>query len=346
MKRILLIVTVYRIGERIFPIIPKLSEFAKIDVMLVYQMSKKETWYGDKDMRIKFKDDYGKYFDNVYDMDGDRLSVKGIDLSVYDLVIYDDNRDKHNINEVYKKIDCPVLANVHGNWWLNGKRNHNMDEHNKAFDYVSVFGNKEKNEYKNNSHILVGGIPSNDDLKYYDRTNDYILVIVNFLGNRFSPYSVNVNEEFIKKTKLLELQKKYNKKVVFKLKSRRDHPFPQKDYDYVKSIVPKELDYITIMDFEDNNQLICGAFLVISAPSTFAFKSIQKKIPTILIKDSGIIGNFDGFPGLINLNDDILKNIEYQIENGIDDNLIENLVEGGADFTSTDKYINNVRRLL
>ena len=87
-------------------------------------------------------------------------------------------------------------------------------------------------------------------------------------------------------------------------------------------------------------------FFYLIFDDAFAFKSIQKRIPTILIKDSGIIGNFDGFPGLINLNDDILKNIEYQIENGIDDNLIENLIEGGTDFTSTDKYIDNVRRLL
>ena len=50
--------------------------------------------------------------------------------------------------------------------------------------------------------------------------------------------------------------------------------------------------------------------------------------------------------GIRDVVDHFLKNIEYQIENGIDDNLIENLVEGGADFTSTDKYINNVRRLL
>ena len=101
------------------------------------------------------------------------------------------------------------------------------------------------------------------------------------------------------------------------------------------------------MDFEDNNQLICGAFLVISAPSTFAFKPIQKGIPTILIKDSGIIGNFYDYSGLISLDDDILENVEFQI-NDVDKNKkwIENTIEGGTDFTSTKKYIDNVKKLL
>ena len=268
MKKILLIATVYRVGERIYPIIPELSKFCELDIIFVNQMSDDFTWYGDNDMRNKFKEDYNKYFNKIYS--GSYTSINPIlnkiDFSKYDLTIYDDNRPRYDLDKLYNecnKNNCAVLGNIHGNWWINGKQNYNVDSYKKVFDYVSVFGNNERDKYDDKSYMLVGGIPSNDDLKYYERTNDYILIIVNYLGNRWSPYPITVNEEFIKKTKLLELQKKYNKKVVFKLKSRADHPYPQKDYDYIKSIVPKGLDYVTIMDFEDNNQLICGAFLVI-----------------------------------------------------------------------------------
>ena len=33
---------------------------------------------------------------------------------------------------------------------------------------------------------------------------------------------------------MLELQKEFNKEVVFKLKSRKDHPYPEKDIEYIK----------------------------------------------------------------------------------------------------------------
>ena len=41
MKKILLIATVYRVGERIYPIIPKLSEEFEVDVLKTSQMGNK-----------------------------------------------------------------------------------------------------------------------------------------------------------------------------------------------------------------------------------------------------------------------------------------------------------------
>ena len=46
MKKILLIATIYRVGERIYPIIPELSKEFKVDVLKTAQMGNKITWYG------------------------------------------------------------------------------------------------------------------------------------------------------------------------------------------------------------------------------------------------------------------------------------------------------------
>jgi len=155
------------------------------------------------------------------------------------------------------------------------------------------------------------------------------------------------DENFMKQSKILELQNKYNKKVVFKLKGRADNPNPQNDFDYLNSIVPEGLDYEIIMDFPDNNQLICGSFLVISAPSTYAFKSIQKGIPTILINGAGILGNFYDFGGLVELEkDNIIEKVEEQISFGRNNEFIQNTIEGGINFNSANVYVNNIRKLL
>ena len=64
MKKILLIVTVYRVGERIYPIIPSLSKIAHIDVLFVNEMCNEMKWYGDKDPRHKFHSMYDEFFKN------------------------------------------------------------------------------------------------------------------------------------------------------------------------------------------------------------------------------------------------------------------------------------------
>lgn len=381
-KKVLLIATIFRVGERIYPIIPELHKFVDIDLLQINEMSKELKWYGTEDPRIKFHKEYDKYFDKI--IDGGRQSIeeygaknaypcteiKNLDVDEYDLIIFDDDRDRHGVWYIYDQVKdrIPMVGNVHGNWWsaLDGylDKSHIQKFHQKTFNYASVFGVKERDSYNPNDYILAGGIPSNDDLKYYDRTDDFILVIVNFLGHMRDItikyphgymwkgsvpefYRVLVDEDFIKNAKLVELQKKYNKKVVFKLKGRAAHPYPKKDFDYLKTIVPKELDYEVIMDFPDNNQLICGSSLVISAPSTFAFKPIQKGIPTILINGAGIVGNFQDYRGLIELGkDNILDRVEKEISLGRDESFIKNTIEGGLDFTSTERYVKNIMGLL
>lgn len=368
-KKILLIVTVYRVGERIHPVIPELHKFADLDLLQINEMSEGLKWYGTDDPRVLFHEKYDEYFDKIFD--GGRSSIeqygarnhtpceviKDLDVSEYDLVLYDDDRDRHGVWYIYDQVKdrIPMVGNVHGNWWssLDGflEKSHIKQFYQKSFNHASVFGNKEKNSHIPNDYILSGGIPSNDELKYYDLTNDFILVIVNFLGVMKGGipdfYRVLFDEDFMHQSGLLELQKQYNKKVVFKLKGRAAHPYPRDDFDYLRTIVPKDLDYEIIMDFPDNNQLICGSFLVISAPSTFAFKPIQKGIPTVLIDGAGIVGNFQDYRGLIELGkDNVLDRVEKEISLGRDESFIKNTIEGGLDFTSTEKYVQNIKRLL
>ena len=242
-----------------------------------------------------------------------------------------------------------MVANTHCNTTLNLQpRNFIVNYYKKIFDYCFVNGNIEKNAYEDTSYLINGGIPSNDALKNYKKTNQYILVITNFLGHApVCPFEIKFDKQLFNQMKLLELQKKYNKKIIIKTKSRitQSHHYT-KDHDYLESILPKDLNYEIITDFIDNNRLICDSFLVIGPTSTFCFKPIQKGIPTILINKAGITGNFYNYRSLIDINDNFLENVEKEINAGRDTEYINSILEGGSEYKSTEIYINSLKNLL
>ena len=291
MKKILLIATVYRVGERIYPIIPSLSKLADIDVLFVNEMSNEMEWYGDKDPRNKFYSMYGEFItDKFYGhLNSNKQNFNDFDVSKYDLVLYDDNRNRYDL----------------------------------------------------------GGIPANDALKKYKRNDEYILVIVNYLGNRACPFPVKFDGNLIEKTGLIELQREFNKKVLFKLKSRLDHPFPDKDITYLKSIVPSELEYEYMIECEgDDNSLISDSFITISAPGTMSLKSIQKGIPTIMVKDSGQNDFFNNYKGLLPLDTQLIfDEIERQHNVGRDIDFISNVITGGENYNSTEVFVNKLMEI-
>ena len=84
MKRILFVTSQYRVGERIYPIIPELAKEFDVDLLKLYQMSKGHRWVGDYDMRTKFDAEYLHFFNDVYE--------NTCDVKNYDLIISDDNR--------------------------------------------------------------------------------------------------------------------------------------------------------------------------------------------------------------------------------------------------------------
>ena len=77
------------------------------------------------------------------------------------------------------------------------------------------------------------------------------------------------------------------------------------------------------------------------------FKSIQQGIPTVLIKDAGVLGHFWDYRGLVDMNTQkIFDEIERQYSSGKEVDFIENVIEGGIDFTSIEKCINGIKSVL
>lgn len=343
MKKILLVATVYRIGERIYPIIPELSKYAQIDLYRTAQMSDNITWYGDNDCRL--------LFDKLYESYADKIYTELPDIKLYDLIIFDDCRPRNGLKEISaiaREAGIPTIANYEGNGYFDLD---NVERDIKHWDYLSLFGSKDFYLHSNHPHgnskkFLTGGIPANDKLKDYDLSEDNILVIVNFLGNRHCPFNIQVDENFINLSGIKRLQEAYDKNIIFKLKSRKDQPDIDLDINYINKIA-SGLKYDIVIDCEDDNELICNSFVVISAPSTLALKSIQKGIPTICIKNSGLDGCFYNYKGMVELDtQSIYDEFERQYNEGRDEEFILNTIEGGINYKSTEQYINNIKGII
>lgn len=352
-------------GERVYPLIPEFHKFADIDLLQVNELSKEAPKYGNIDYRDIFNKKYLQYVDKIYNIPINKEYPQKYftpsDVKKYDLIFFDEVRMRYGLKLLYKhkREDCIMVANTHCNSTLNPKTNNSAVEghshanyisqgHKKIFDFCFVHGETEKKAYGSPSHIISGGIPSNDALKDIEITNKHILIVVNFLGHApVCPYKVRFNKDLFNKMNLLKLQKKYNKKIVIKTKSRRiQSKHYTKDHEYIKSILPKELDYEIITDYEDNNKLICDSFLVIGSTSTLCFKPIQKGIPTILINKAGTIGSFYNYRSLIDIDENFLENVDKEISYTRDKSYIDNILEGGSTYSSTEVYVKNIKKLL
>ena len=167
-------------------------------------------------------------------------------------------------------------------------------------------------------------------IKYKDIEKKHILVIVNFLGNAGNVSTGNgtffklFDKDVFDDMNLLSLQAQSGYPVVIKLKTRPDTNI-EKDKQYLTSILLDELDYKILYDVEDDNKLIGESVEVYSAPSTLALKPIQLQIPTTLIPGTGQSG--------IVLDD-------Y----GINKNYIEDTIQGGLDFNSTEYFIEYIKQ--
>jgi len=349
-KRGLLIATVHRVGERIYSAIPRLSELADFDLLLIDEMSNEMTWYGDSDPRISFHQKYNKYFTNTFDAgfhstnQNPHSILKTMETSVYDLVIYDDDRSRYGLSTLYSRIKAPVFGCTHGSGTGFGS-DRVIKGTGTIFDYIGVFGKRDVDENRGNDKVVPIGIPSNDILKEYTRTNEYILVIVNFLGNRTAPYKIKFDADFIEQSRLADLQSELKLPIVFKLKSRNDHRDVAGDYEYVKRIA-HGLQYEIKMDVSDDNELISAAKVVISAPSTMAFKAIALKIPTICIKEAGNAdGHWDNYFGLVDVFN-VYDEYHNQISEPYSSTFLKETIEGGTDFSSTDVFINAIKKTM
>jgi hypothetical protein len=361
-KRILVVATIYRCGEKIYPVIPHLCEKYEVDVCMFNQMSEKTPWYGNIDPRpdfYKWCSDSGANIiqgpsaTEVSKKYNSLSIIRMLDLSKYDLILLDDNFTKGGwgtplfCREARKK-GVVVVATPHGNHEF--ARYGIGEKIGDIFDYSFVFGDKEK--YKlgskyNNKFLLSGGIPSNDVLKNYKLTGENILIVVSYV-DKFNSRKKNQNgylpftESTFLQLKIPELQKKYGLGVVVKEKSRF-----KKGLDFSLKGLEKYDGVKVIMDHPDNNQLIAEAALLVSAPSTLCFKSIQLGIPTVLLKQYGMTGNFYNYDGLVDLDtDDVDAAIAKAMAGGIQRDFIEETIAGGNDFTSTNIYLKYIDDIL
>ena len=333
MPRILFVTTQYRVGERIYPIIHKLSEKYSLDLVKLYQMDPSYKWSGDNDLRNNFDTKYLKYFDNVYKYENINSTQiryfsepenNNIDYSKYNLIITDDNRTFNGLGDIYRQRKCLQLACSHG------VSEHGYEIYNvgKSYDGCFVFGQK---EVKHN-HQIPAGIPANDKLSnYLNIKKKHILVIINYLGHEGQISTGNgtffklFDKQVFDSIDLLSLQQQSGYPVVIKLKSRIGLNM-QKNKQYLNSILPESLDYNIVYDVEDDNKLIAQSAEVYSAPSTLALKPIQLGIPTTLIPETGQTGIF----------------YDYETNK----NFIEDTLEGGKDFNSTQCFLNYIERCI
>jgi len=354
MKKILIVVSVYRQGERIHPIIPKLASEFELSLLCVHQMAEHIPWNGTIDMRKYFHDTYDEYFSHIYQ------NRKQIDYSIYDAIILDDCRDKGEeipyklIYKEAKKYNTIVFGNQHGNRDFN-KKQWEIDHVNQVFDYCFIFGEYVKKlimEHTDKDVYIPAGIPSNDILNNYDRTNEYILVITNFLANERKVFPTSFGDQFVKDIKLKQLQDKYNIPVIVKIKNRDRHfaignPY-QKDINFVNSVLSNNrITGNVIRDVDDDNLMIANAHSVIGISSTLCFKPIQLGIPTIVLEG----GNYKGAFGIYKHyysgdHPPCDKMIESQLKLGRDEEYIDQALTGGKDYSSIDTYIKQFKERL
>lgn len=368
MANILFVATVYRTGEKIYPIIKDLSRDHKVDVLLLYQMSRQTSWMGDFDMRKLFynncknlkiydgpsfgsnTDENGAAYEKFFSKLDNTLPIKH-----YNLAIVDNNITVHGghmsmFYEWCQKQGVTVVSAPHGNRDFKGYRV--SSRFGRHFDYSFVFGPKERNglisedgSKKYRRRYLSGGIPANDGLKNLTWKKEYILIVPSItdpkqiLGpvKHFRPFT---KEEF-DRLGILEVAEKIHKPIIIKEKNKQKY-----NSSFLRdSLRNYPVDFI--LDAIDDNELIANACCVISAPSTMAFKPIQMGIPTVILNGHGMLGNFFDYPGLTECDKKSFhKQFYKQIESGKHCDFIENTLTGGLDFSSTKIYVDIINDML
>jgi len=339
-KNILFVTTQYRAGERIYPIIPYLNKQHNLDLLQIYHMHPTSgKWGGNRDGRKIFNNKYKNYFTSIF------TNISDISFDKYDLILSDDCRIQTGLGEIYSKRKCLMIGNSHGN----NRFGYPIANFQKCFDGCFVFGEKEVIY----PHLIAGGIPSNDQLVTYKNIEKkHILIITNFLGNvpsytdpwgfKFLP----MDQTFFDKLELKKLQKKYNKPIVIKIKSREDGNYIN-DLNYLHNILPKDLDYRILVDVEDDNKLIAESVAVIGHGSTMMLKPLQLGIPTAIIKNYGYTDQENCLYKDCNFVVD-LDPLQITTALNIHDHstFISKTIEGGQEFNSTFYYTNYINQMI
>lgn len=343
-------------SEKLFGLIPDLAKSFKVDIYCIGQMSLNREWEGDIDLRKNILESLKPHLENIIIGEGinyfkqqAKKTLSYVDIKNYDLILYDDNRlhPRLQMPQLYieaKRHNIPVIGNSHGNQDAAIK---NYKAFGKSYDYAFVFGNPDKKRYSrwfDESRLLVGGIPSNDELKEYELNPKHLLVIPNFLANRKSPFKINFGKTWANIA--IELANQYNLPIVIKQKTRSDDRNYVKNVKYIKSIFKNNSNLTIINDTEDLNRLIADSAIVLSAQSTLAFRPMAMGIPTVLIKGSGQLGNLEGYPYQCELSYESVKTMFKKFNRKRAKMHVKRVIAGGSSFNSTEIYINELKKII
>lgn len=337
-KSILFVTTQYRTGERVYPIIPFLAKDYNLDLYKTYHMHPQTgRWGGDKDLRKVFDTQYGKFFKETFS------EVNNINFSKYNLIITDDCRVQSGMEKIYAKRQCLLVGNSHGN----NAYYYPVKNLNVCFDGCFVFGRQEVTH----SHLIPGGVPSNDVLANYKNIEKkHILIVTNFIKTGFTDLNgftfIPNNKDFFDGMNILKIQQHYNKPVVIKIKSREGGDYVN-DINFIEASLPEGLDYKILVDVEDDNLLIAESVAVIGHGSTMMLKPLQLGIPTAIIKNYGytdqgssIYGNCTAVVDL-----DHKKIMEVLAIKDHSEFILE-AVQGGNTFNSIFYYLDFIKQII
>jgi len=344
--KILFVATIYRCGEKVYPILPLLAKEFEVDVLLHNEMRREFAWPGPKDPRPSFYDECKRLGLKII-KDHRHASFDG-----YDLVFIDDNFCKSSlglpdVSRKAKAANAKVVGCPHGNHEFARMRKFiDWD----VLDYTFVFGEKEQSmmfDGKYANKMIPGGMPDNDCLANCERTDSHILIVPGYLPsqnsslknkNGYHPFT----EELFLKSGILDLQQKYGLPVIVKEKTRS-----KKNLKKSLGCLEKYDGVSVIMDHDDINDLVSSSKAVIGSPSTLCFKSIQIGIPTVLLKGSGMVGNFYDYKGLLDNDKNLISSeLDRQYNQGRDEDFISRTLSGGMEFNSSEIYINKIREIL
>lgn len=370
-EQLVFISTIHRMAERIITAAVDMSD--KYDVILVnLGQASKNTDYAAKDRYQAYIENHQNRFLRIFDAPKLRSKRdigtpgyrKGLD-KLYDsidweavaCVVMDDSRNKNAESSVYQRcqgLGVPVIANAHGNMNFKSRKKWYGRGQNRFFDRMFVFGSDDRDDLIAEGcedFFLLGGIPSNDALRDVPRKSDYILVITNFLFKNQLPqdkFECGRNRAFDREAlegmRLLELQKKLNKPVVFKLKHRLGADL-EAEMKALNRAVPEGLVHSVILDHPDENQMLSSATCILTYGSTVAFKPIQMSVPTVIFEELGYVGNFRDYPGVVSLGDDYSEWLTPLDPNARRE-FLEPAIEGGSTFTSTQAFIRGIEETI
>lgn len=353
----LLVFTVPRCTEKLYPIIPELRKMGRVDCYHLGEMSEETPWSGDMDIRLWFKAHYDKYITNfiegpgfkVWGQDIRRDAYEGIDFSHYDIVIVDDSRREDHLafrklSNLCKERGIPLIGTPHANGHMTDPGNLDIFTH--IFCYGSL-------DHPGHPRVLRGGYPSNDELATLPRNNHHILVVLNLLGFRSGAWGIShtADKDFIKSLKLREIQDTLNVPVVFKIKSRffekEHHGYDWRDsVAYIKNICEElNIEALFVVDLPNNNNIICHSKLIISCSPTLALKGIQSRIPTVFIRTAGMPGILGRYPYSMPPSGDMIMKTYINHNPHKIEPFLFSAIEGSKNNNSTEIYMNNIKAI-